>query len=352
MHHSRRVIGLLLAATAVIHGSTPAQTPAVTVSGVGYVHYRYQLGIDSSFATPGHANNFDVERSYITVTGRLAGGISTRVTADVDGRSAANQLSFRLKYAFVGWTPEGSPLTWKIGMIHTPWIEWEEAVWGYRMQSTVATGRFGILPASDFGAGVDGTWNDGAVDVQAGIYNGEGYNRALGDPGKDVAARVSVRVANTDLMDRFGGLRVSGLAHVGQANGGGTRSRFMGMLSWKSKRITLAANYGITQDSTADEKPETKGTVASAYAVYTFPQEKIAVLARVDSYDADSDSDPGIPSLAEGRQTRWIAGVSYRLTPNVRVLLDADLLSLEHGSPSNAYDASRRTLYFHTEFRF
>ena len=174
MHHSTRDIGTLLVLAIAGATALPAQAPAITVGGVGYVHYRYQLGIDSSFATPGHGNNFDVERSYVTVTGRFAGGITTRVTADVDGRSAANnQLTFRLKYAFVGWTPEGSPLTWKLGMIHTPWIEWEEAVWGYRMQSTVATGRFGILPASDFGAGLDGTWNEGAVDLQAGIYNGE-----------------------------------------------------------------------------------------------------------------------------------------------------------------------------------
>jgi hypothetical protein len=47
-----------------------------------------------------------------------------------------------------------------------------------------------------------------------------------------------------------------------------------------------------------------------------------------------------------------IAGVSYQLTPDVRLLVDADMLSLEHGSPNNAFNASRRTLFFHTEFRF
>ena len=31
---------------------------------------------------------------------------------------------------------------------------------------------------------------------------------------------------------------------------------------------------------------------------------------------------------------------------------DADLLSLEHGSPDNAFNATRRTVFFHTEFRF
>jgi hypothetical protein len=330
-----------------------AQSPEISVSGVGYVHYRYQLGIDSSLANPGHANNFDVERSYLTVSGKFANGIATRVTADVDGRDAdENQLTFRLKYAFVAWTPNTSGLTYKLGMIHTPWIEWEESVWGYRMQSTVAMGRFGIVPASDFGVGIDGTWNDGGVDLQAGIYNGEGYDRELGDQGKDAAARISVRLGDSDLMDRFGGLRLTVMGQYGKANGGSVRSRLLGMLSWKSKRLTLAANYGITRDSTGINSPDAQGTVASAYAVYTLPGEKIGLIARVDRHDPDSKVTPTGPSLDTGIQTRWITGVSYRLSPNVRVLLDADVLSLENGSPDNNYDASRRSLFFHTEFRF
>ncbi len=108
----------------------------------------------------------------------------------------------------------------------------------------------------------------------------------------------------------------------------------------------------MTRDSTAANAPETRGRVLSAFGVYNLAGSPLALMARVDRHDPDTDADPAGPDLDAGERTRVIAGVSYQMTPEVRFLVDADLLSLEHGSPGNAFDATRRTLYFHTEFRF
>jgi hypothetical protein len=324
--------------------------PKVTVGGVGYIHYRYQLGTDSSLTQPGHANNFDVDRSYITVSGKLRGGVSSRVTIDVDGRKAAsNQLTFRL---YVGYKPEGSAVAFKLGMIETPVIGYIESLWGYRMQGSVALDRTGYLTSSDFGLSADGSWSDDAVNTTVGIYNGEGYSKAPGDQYKDVAGRVSVRLARSDAGGKTGGLRLTGFALVGKANGGGTRQRFMGMLSYQSTRLTLGAEVAVTRDSTAADAPETRGRVISAFGVFNIPSSRAALIARIDRHDPDTDADPSVPDLAGGVRTRVIAGVSYEVSPDLRVLFDADLLSLEHGSPDNGFDATRRTLYFHTEVRF
>ena len=56
--------------------------------------------------------------------------------------------------------------------------------------------------------------------------------------------------------------------------------------------------------------------------------------------------------LAVNRQTRVIAGISYTASPNLRLLLDVDLNSLDGGSPTNSFDRSRQTLFFHTEVKF
>ncbi len=202
---------------------------SVSVSGVGYLHYRYQLGTDSTLTPPAHANNFDVDRTYVTIAGKLGDGFTTRITTDVDGRKAnGNQLSLRLKYAYVAWRPEDSPMTVKFGQIQTPYIDFEESLWGYRMQGPIAMDRTGYLTSSDVGLSVDGNWKDNAVNMTAGIYNGEGYSKAPGDQHKDVAARVSVRLAGTDASGKTGGLRLTGFAQVGKSNGGGTRQRFLG----------------------------------------------------------------------------------------------------------------------------
>ena len=332
-----------------------AQAPTVTVGGVGYLNYYYQMNVDSSMSPPAHGNNFDVARSYVNVLGKFSGGIASRVTVDVDGRrAAANQQTIRLKYAFVAWTPQGSHLTYKLGMIQTPLVDWEESLWDYRMQGGIPMERAGYITSSDFGAGIDGMWNFEQVNMQVGIYNGEGYSSALGDNRKDVSGRVSVRLARTDLPGKVGGLRLTGYANLGLANGGGVRNRALALLSYKSKMLTLAAEYGMMRDSTSVNTPDVQGSLMAAYGVFNVPNTKAAVIGRVDSFDPNVDSTATTAGarIAVNRQTRVIAGVSYAMTPNLRVMLDADLNAIEGGSPTNNFDKGRQLLYFHTEFKF
>src|SRR6266704_1813557 len=109
------------------------QAPQVTVGGVVYTQYQYT---DAAV----HNNTFDVTRAYVNVIGRFSGGISTRVTADIIPSAVTNQV-LRLKYAFAAWTPTGSSLTYKLGMMQTPFVDYEETLWDYRMQGTIAVDR-------------------------------------------------------------------------------------------------------------------------------------------------------------------------------------------------------------------
>lgn len=331
------------------------QAPTVTVAGVGYVNYAYQLRTDSSIVPVGHSNNFDVARAYIRALGKFAGGVQTQITIDVDGRKAAtNQQTFRLKYAFVSWTPENSHLTYKLGAVHTPWLDWEENLNDYRMQGTMPMERAGYLSSSDFGFAIDGMWKYDAVATQIGVYNGENYNNAPGDSHKDLEGRLSVRLARSDLAGKTGGLRLNAYGQVGASNGGGTRTRFIGMLSYKSKAVTLAAQVGVSQDSTSATTPKQKGQVLAAYGVYNIPNSKVAVIGRVDQFDPNTDSTAATAAtrIAVNKQTRVIAGLSYVVSANLRVLADVDLNSIAGGSPTNAFDKTRQTFFFHTEFKF
>lgn len=352
MHLSvaRRV---MFAVTLGLGVHTVAAQAQVTIGGVGYAQYGYGLKVDSSLATPGHDGNFDVTRAYLNVFGKLAHGVTTRITTDIDGRkAAANQLSIRLKYAFVGWTPKNSALTYKMGLFTTPWIDFEEAIWDYRMQGPTAFDRNGLFPSSDFGLGADGTWNSDQVNMQVGVFDGEGYANAPGDPGKDVEGRLSVRVAKTDLGGRVGGLRLSGYGQIGKATGGGTRQRVIGNLSYKSKAVTLVAEYLIGQDSTGATTPKQKSAVMSIYGVYNIPNSKAALLARLDTYDPNTDSvSTAKNATGSNKQTRLIGGISYQIAPNLRVLADVDLNSLQNGS-TNSFDKSRQMFLFQTQFTF
>ena len=326
---------LLLPSTAYAQGQTQ-----VVVSGVGYLQYVYQLKDSAN-----HNNNFDVTRAYVNLIGRFAGGVGARVTLDVNRPTGDNSLRYRLKYAFATYTPTGSPLTFKLGMIHTPWVDFEETLWEYRMQGTIALDRNAYLTSSDIGFGVDGRWNNDAVNAQFAFVNGESYSGGPGDQRKDLEARVSVRVMGTNDSSRVGGLRLSGYAGYGKPTTGGQRNRFLGMVSYKTKQITLAGEFATTKDSvTGTPTPSTTGRVITAFGVYKVPNSKVALIARVDIVDPNT-------SAANDKQTRIIGGVSYQLSPNLRLLLDLDNLSYE-ATPTPAQEAVRSQALFQTQITF
>ena len=339
----------LLAVTALglLSSSLSAQAPAptppqVTVTGVAYLQYLYQLK-----DTANHNNNFDVTRAYINVIGRFSGGVYTRITADINRPAGDNSLRYRLKYAYVAYTPQGSSLTYKLGQIHTPLLDWEEALWDYRMQGQMAMERGAYVSSSDFGLGVDGNWSADKINMQVGIYNGESYSGGTGDKRKDFMGRVSVRLSPTDDGSRVGGLRVTAYGQYGKPTSGGQRNRLLGMVSYRTKQITLAGEYAVTKDSTTGPPPvaQSSGSVASVFAVYHFQDSKAALLARVDLTDPNTN-------VANNRITRFIGGASYQLSPNLRLLADLDLLSYQGGAPTPALEATRSQAFFHAQFTF
>jgi hypothetical protein len=333
---------LVLAVAALTVGSRPAAAQT-SVSGVVYAQWNYTMAKDTLSADSNitHINNFDITRAYFNVNGSFAGGVKGRVTGDVY-RVADGSLAYRLKYAFLSWAPEKSPLTFRFGQTYTPWIDWEEALWNYRMQGTMPMERNGggYLTSSDFGAAVDGTFNHDAFNFQAGVYGGEKYNGSLGDGRKDVEARASFRLLATDDGSRVGGLRVTGYAGLGKPTTGGQRNRFMGMVSYRSNDVTLAAEYAITRDSTTGGPSAVgggsavalshlrKGTVFSGYGVYHFPSTRFSVLGRVDVVNTNTADTAAVKT---GKSTRIIAGAAYQLSPNLRLLGDVDLVSYQSG---------------------
>src|SRR3989454_9816763 len=101
------------------------------------------------------------------------------------------------------------------------------------------------------------------------------HTRLQGDWSSDVCS--SDLLVKTDDNSRVGGLRLTGYAGVGKPTSGGTRNRFLGMLSYRSKQFTLAAEYAATKDTvTVTPVPETTGRVISAFGVYHVQSSGVA----------------------------------------------------------------------------
>jgi len=288
------------------------QAPQVTVTGVVYTQYQYT---DAPVVAK---STFDMTRAYVNVLGRFANGITTRVTTDIIPSATTNQ-AIRLKYAFAAWTPTGSSLTYKLGMIQTPFVDFEETLWDYRMQGTIAVDRNGAMTSADIGFGVDGRWNNEQVNGQLAIVNGEGYSNGTGDFRKDVQARVSVRLQPTNDNSRVGGFRATGYVGIGKVTATGVdRNRYLGMLSYRTTQYTVAGEFVSVKNAAVT------GSIISAFGVYHLTNSKVAVIGRVDIVDPDVDT-------ANNKVTRIIGGASYQLSPNVRLLADLDRVKAQGG---------------------
>ncbi len=340
MNTARRLLTVGAALTLSAVAATGLRAQQVTVGGVSFAQYALQLA-DSSH----NDNGFDVTRAYINVIGKFDHGITTRVTPDIY-RDANGSLNFRLKYAWFAWKPENSPVDFRFGQLTTPFIDWQEGLWGYRMQGPVAVDKFGYLTSSDLGAAIDGSWNKEQVNGELSITNGEGYHSGEGDSHKDVAARLSVRLVPTDDGGSRGGLRVTGFAHLGARTGGGARNRFLGELSYKSKLLTLAGDYARRTDGVADPTiADVSGQLFSIFGVLNVPGSNVGFIARVDSVDPNTGVDTD-------RQTHFIGGISYKLGTNVVLLADYDHMSYQGAAPSASAAAQRSTALFQTQFTF
>ena len=77
--------------------------------------------------------------------------------------------------------------------------------------------------------------------------------------------------------------------------------------------------------------------------------EFVAALARVDFIKPNKNGVSTTPGFSN---TRFIAGLSYQLSPNLRLLGDVDYLSYKNGSPTPAAEAARASALFQIQFTF
>lgn len=335
------VVWTLVMATPGAHGQ---EVRNVRMSGLFLGSWSIDLGPEAA-----SNNRFELNRAYVTFSGALSERVSGRITTDAI-REDGEELEVRLKYAYAAYRPKDTPVTIRFGLTHTPFLEYEEALWEHRMQGSVPADRLKYMTTSDLGVSAEGGWGPGdRLQVTAGVYNGEGWTLGEGDSGKDVMARVTFRLAASDDTGPLGGLRITGYGQTGSPVGGGVRRRGLGMLSWRSRQFTLATQFLATRDrsdgGTGVAGPVKDGTLFNSFAVVKVPGSTVVAILRLERLDPDRDQ-------ADDHQTRWTGGVGVRLAPELRLLGALEHLSYEAGAPTPALDAARIRALLHVALTF
>jgi hypothetical protein len=296
-------------------------------------------------------SKFVIKRGYIDLTARLSPRLSARITPDVT-QDASGEMRFRLKYGYgvfsagtAGWA-RGSYV--ELGMVHTPWIDFEEKVNRYRMQDSLFLERVGIMSSADLGimavgllggetpegatSGLSGAYPGRYGSFAVGVYNGGGYTVAEQNTNKVIEGRLSIR----PLPASVSGLQVS---YFGVSGRGNTAARpewtaHMVSLTYESRPLNAVVSYLAGRGNARGDAVDPSGRALDREGWTGFVEGKLSpawsVIARHDEFTPDTRS-------TSVTTRRTIVGVAYHLGRGTDVLLDRD--ELTYGGTATPSDA-------------
>jgi hypothetical protein len=311
---------------------------------IGTFYLSYQAGTQYS-GTPDTTtdyNSFQLKRGYFGADVDLTSYFTARFVSDVTLDSTGD-VKLRAKYLYGKFHWKGnkaitSPYM-EFGLAHMPWLDFEEALNGFRMQDTMFLERNGIFNSADVGvlfgsdlggslsseykskvnshyAGRYGSW-------QIGVYNGGGYHAKEQNTNKVFEGRLTVRPAPGAVP----GLQFTAFGIVGKGNQPTNPPDwrvFDGMVSYESQYFTFSGqgyfgtgNQGGTALASDGTAADQKGF--SVFAAVHIPTPKIGgkitILGRADEINSNTAVYNDIKRL-------YIAGVAWHFYKSNTWLLD------------------------------
>jgi hypothetical protein len=330
--------------------------PAISFKGVqigGLWYLSYQYG-DQYSGTPGQTqayNQFRVKRGYLDVRAELQPWLDVRFTPDVS-QDSSGDLKVLMKYLYGRFEGKGNSIITRpyaeFGVVHMPWLDFEERVNRFRMQDTMFMERnglfnsadIGILAGSNFGPDLSEEYRRDVNDTYAGrygswqfgVFNGGGYRARENNGNKVVEGRATVR----PVPARFPGLQLSLFGVFGKGNLPEATPPLKlpdyevlaGMVSYEHAYFVLTAQWYAGEGNAAGTAVKPDGQTASPqngssyFAEVRFTKKRIlSAIGRYDRFDTDAD-DPG-----SDLQQRLIAGFAWQMFKSNYLLVDYDRVS-------------------------
>ncbi len=305
-----------------------------TISGEWFLGFSYNDKTEIS--------SFNLKRGYFTIKTRLNDAISVRYTQDITNDSEGGDMGnveMRLKYLYLMLKLKNIEALqntyFEFGMVHRPWLDFEQKLNGYRVQGKMFVDRYDLTSSAGFGITYAGLLG-GEIDedyqnrvskdypgrlgsFSIGVYNGGGYHAFEKNNNKIVEGRLTLR----PLPESFPGIQVSYSISYGKANTESNESNYqlnLFYLSTQSQYHKLLATYYRGEGSYGDDYIDDSGISFKndGYSVFgeiLFPESRISVFSRYDSFTSHQ--------LIDEKQETVIAGLTYRFLNN-KVLFNFD----------------------------
>jgi len=295
----------------------PDDTPSIKVGAVLYGDYTYTLNPQTIDADGNsiHANQFNVSRAYINITGNIS-----------------HLVAFRIKYAYAqvnldDWMTKGTYA--RFGIQQTPWLDFAENIYRYRFQGTMFVEREGYFASADAGASFHYQLPSNYGDVHVGVFNGENYNKAEVNNQKALQVRATVRPFATG-VPVLRGIRASVFYDADSYVENAPRNRFIGGLNFEHKYVNAGFEYLDTKDQTLTIQPKREG---QGYSIWATPKSTNGVegLLRFDHLKPNT-------ALAAQTRNRTILGLAYWFphqgTVSSALMLDYDGQTFDNFTPA------------------
>ncbi|MGC9363257.1 MAG: hypothetical protein ACP5FZ_01670 [Fidelibacterota bacterium] len=213
---SVKSIMMIIGIAALTLQATPPVNPQkasagdLTFSGQWFLAWQSCTEPDSTF------NQFALKQGYVTFQKIFNSRFSARITQDIavdhEGDGMGN-IEIRLKYGYLRYSFEKLLFLTRpfieAGLVHRPWIDFEQKINRYRVQGPMYLERRSLLRSADYGVTFSALIGDILVDdsrqfisphypgkfgsLAVGIYNGGGYDMIENNNNKLIEGRLSLR---------------------------------------------------------------------------------------------------------------------------------------------------------------
>ena len=284
-------------------------------------------------------NQAHIGRGYLNLKFTPTDWFQPRVTFDAH-QDDSGDFNVRLKYMYGKFilpieTAVITEPNIEFGLVHGPWIDYEEHVNWYRMQGTMFIERNGTLNSADLGftlatllgekldksyqervnSKYPGKWGSLAL----GLYNGGGYHAKEMNENKTFESRVSIRPLGSMLPN----LQLSHFFIFGKGNTAAEPDWMLNafMLSFEHQFFVATAQVATGEGNQKGDKiDEITGESLEAFGYSGFleikaPCLKSSLIGRYDYW-----------KWGDHATTRIIAGYAFHFLKNNFILLNLDYL--------------------------
>jgi len=304
--------------------------------GQWFLAYRYGDTEEGTF------NQFTLKRGYITFKNDFTENLSVRFTQDItldeEGSDMGN-IEMRLKYCYLNYEVDDflffTNPAFEAGLVHRPWLDFEQKINPYRVQGKMFLERAGLMNSADFGLmfssllggemdksyqqRVNSKYPGRYGSFSVGVYNGGGYHALERNPSKNIEGRLTLR----PFPGSFPGLQLTYNMAYGKGNTPASPDFLLnsGFASYENSFMTLTFQYyqatGNSSGSYADNLGRAyENSGYSVFGEYEITGTPLKVFGRYDQFQA--------PEMVPSESQRVIAGVAYNFYKKNMLIIDLD----------------------------